>query len=307
LTRYIALRIASMVPVVLGVTLLVFAIMNIIPGDPIDIMFHGRPKPSPEVRAAIRHELGLDQPFFARYGLFVWRAVQGDLGRSLKSQRPVTQEIVGRLPNTLKLTAASLAVAIGIGGTAGILSATRRGSWIDTSSMIFAVCALAMPSFWLGLMLIFLFAVRLGWLPATGAGSWRHLVLPALTLGAVGAAIIARMTRSSMLEVLSQPYVMTARAKGLADWKVTWGHAIRNALIPQVTIVGLQAGTLLSGAFIVENVFAYPGMGQLAIQAISNRDLPIAQGTVLVSALIYLGVNLLTDITYVMIDPRVHY
>jgi ABC-type dipeptide/oligopeptide/nickel transport system permease component len=202
---------------------------------------------------------------------------------------------------------ASLAVSVVVGGVAGILSATRRGSWIDTTSMLFAVCALAMPSFWLGLMLIFLFAVRLGWLPATGAGGLRHLILPALTLGAVGAAIIARMTRASMLEVLNQPYVVTARATGLANWRVTWGHALRNALIPQVTIVGLQVGTLLSGAFIVENVFAYPGMGQLAIQAISNRDLPIAQGTVLISALIYLTVNLLTDIAYVAIDPRVRY
>jgi ABC-type dipeptide/oligopeptide/nickel transport system permease component len=173
--------------------------------------------------------------------------------------------------------------------------------------MLIAVCALAIPSFWLGLMLIFLFAVRLGWFPATGAGGFRHLVLPALTLGALGAAIIARMTRATMLEVLNQPYVTTARAKGLAAWRVTWGHALRNALIPQVTIVGLQAGALLSGAFIVENVFAYPGMGQLAIQGISNRDLPIAQGTVLVSAVIYLAINLITDVAYVAIDPRVHY
>lgn len=307
MARYIGWRIASAIPVLFGVTLLVFGIMNLVPGDPIDIMFHGRPKPSPEVRAAIRHDLGLDRPFHARYGLYVWRAVHGDLGRSIQSRRPVIQEIRTRLPNTLKLTAASLAVSIVVGGLAGILSATRRGSWLDTASMLVSVCALAMPSFWLGLMLIFLFAVRLGWLPATGAGGPQHLVLPALTLGALGAAIIARMTRATMLEVLNQPFVVTARAKGLTAWRVTWGHALRNALIPQVTIVGLQAGALLSGAFIVENVFAYPGMGQLAIQAISNRDLPIAQGTVLVSALIYLAVNFLTDIAYVAIDPRVRY
>lgn len=305
--RYTAWRIASGIPVLFGVTLLVFGIMNVVPGDPIDIMFHGRPKPSPEVRAALRHDLGLDRPFHERYALFVWRAAQGDLGRSVQSRRPVTQEIRSRLPNTLKLTAASLIISIVLGGLTGIISATRRGSWLDTASMLLAVGALAMPSFWLGLMLIFLFSIRLGWFPAGGVGDLRHLVLPALTLGALGAAIIARMTRATMLEVLNQNYVVTARAKGLAEWRVTWGHALRNALIPQVTIIGLQVGALLSGAFIVENVFAYPGMGQLAIQAISNRDLPIAQGAVLVTAVIYLAVNFMTDIAYVAIDPRVRY
>ena len=305
--RYTLWRIASAIPVLFGVTLLVFGIMNVVPGDPIDIMFHGRPKPSPEVRAALRHDLGLDRPFHERYALFVWRAAQGDLGRSVQSRRPVTQEIRSRLPNTLKLTAASLIISIVLGGLTGIISATKRGSWLDTASMLLAVGALAMPSFWLGLMLIFLFSIRLGWFPAGGVGDLRHLVLPAVTLGAVGAAIIARMTRATMLEVLNQNYVVTARAKGLAEWRVTWGHALRNALIPQVTIIGLQVGALLSGAFIVENVFAYPGMGQLAIQAISNRDLPIAQGAVLVTAVIYLSVNFMTDIAYVAIDPRVRY
>jgi ABC-type dipeptide/oligopeptide/nickel transport system permease component len=305
--RYLAWRLVAALPVVVGVTFLVFTIMSLVPGDPIDIMFHGQPPPSAETRAAMRHELGLDRPFAARYGLFLWRAVHGDLGRSLVSRRPVAEEIASRLPNTVKLTAASLAVAIVFGGLAGVLSATRRGSWLDTASMLGAVGALALPSFWLGLMLIFLFSVRLRWLPATGAGGLTHLVLPALTLGALGGAIIARMTRASLLEVLNQPYVVTARAKGLPAWRVTTGHALRNALIPLVTIVGLQAGALLSGAFIVENVFAYPGMGQLAIQGISNRDAPIAQGTVLVTAIIYLVVNFLTDVAYVAIDPRVRY
>ena len=305
MVRYIGWRLASAIPVLFGITFLVFSITSLVPGDPIDIMFHGLPPPDPAERAVIRHQLGLDRPFFVRYGLFVWHAAHGDLGRSIQSGRPVTQEIQTRLPNTLKLTATSLALSIVVGTLAGILSATRRGTWLDTTSMVAAVGALAMPSFWLGLMLIFLFAVRLQWLPATGVGGLRHLILPAVTLAAFGSAIVARVTRAAMLEVLGQPYIVTARAKGLPERRVMAVHALRNALIPQVTIVGLQTGALLSGAFIVENVFAYPGMGQLAVAGISNRDIPVAQGTVLVSALIYLVVNLVTDIAYVAIDPRI--
>jgi ABC-type dipeptide/oligopeptide/nickel transport system permease component len=306
MVRYLLLRAGASVPVLLGVSLVVFLMVKLVPGDPVDVMFYGQAQPNEEVKANMRHALGLDRPLPEQYGLFIWNAVHGDLGRSYRSKRLVTDEINLRIGNTLVLTLASLTVSVAVGALAGIVAAVRRGSWFDGVSMVLSIGALAVPSFWLGLMLILFFALRLGWFPTGGVGDVRHLVLPALTLGALNAAIIARLMRASMLEALGEPYVVTARAKGLGQAAVVQ-HALRNALIPSVTVIGLQIGGLLSGAFVVENVFAYPGLGQLTVTAINNRDLPLVQGAILVSAVCYVLANLSVDVVYGAIDPRIRH
>jgi ABC-type dipeptide/oligopeptide/nickel transport system permease component len=304
--RYLVLRVAASVPVLLGVSLLVFLMVKLVPGDPVDVMFYGQAQPDEAVKANMRHALGLDLPLPQQYGLFLWNAVHGDLGRSYRSKRLVTDEVGLRVGNTVVLTFASLLVSVVVGGAAGIIAAARRGSWFDGVSMVLSIGALAVPSFWLGLMLILLFSLRLGWFPTGGVGDVRHLVLPALTLGALNAAIIARLTRASMLEALGEQYVVTARAKGLPSRSVV-DHALRNALIPSVTVIGLQIGGLLSGAFVVENVFAYPGLGQLTVTAINNRDLPLVQGVILIAAVGYVLTNLVIDVLYGAIDPRIRH
>jgi len=304
--RYLLWRVTAAVPVLLGVSLIVFLMVKLVPGDPVDVMFYGQAQPDPTVKENMRHALGLELPMPEQYGLFLWHAVNGDLGRSYRSKRLVTEEVGLRIGNTVKLTLASLVVSVVAGGVAGIVAAARRGSRFDTVSMILSIGALAVPSFWLGLMLILFFSLRLGWFPTGGVGDVRHLVLPALTLGALNAAIIARLTRASMLEALGEQYVVTARAKGLPA-RVVVSHALRNALIPTVTVIGLQIGGLLSGAFVVENVFAYPGLGQLAVTAINNRDLPLVQGVILVAAVGYVLTNLIIDVLYGAIDPRIRH
>jgi peptide/nickel transport system permease protein len=304
--RYLLLRVAASVPVLLGVSLLVFLMVKLVPGDPVDVMFYGQAQPDEAVKENMRHALGLDLPMPQQYGLFLWNAAHGDLGRSYRSKRLVSEEISLRIGNTVTLTLASLLVSVVAGGVAGIMAAARRGSWFDGASMVLSIGALAVPSFWLGLMLILLFSLRLGWFPTGGVGDLRHLVLPALTLGALNAAIIARFTRASMLEALGEQYVVTARAKGLPSRTVV-NHALRNALIPTVTVIGLQIGGLLSGAFVVENVFAYPGLGQLTVTAINNRDLPLVQGVILIAAVGYVLANLVIDVLYGAIDPRIRH
>jgi ABC-type dipeptide/oligopeptide/nickel transport system permease component len=305
--QYLLKRLVSALLVLFGVSLLVFTMVRLVPGDPVDIMFANQPPPTPEQRAALRQQLGLDLPIHRQYFHFLGKALQGDLGRSFRTKRPVTNEILARLPNTVKLTAASLTVAVLVGVSTGVLAATSKGSWIDTATMVLAIAGVSVPAFWLGLMLILLFAVQLGWFPVSGAASWRHLVLPAVTLGVLTSGILARMTRSSLLEELARDYVRTARAKGLRETTVLLRHALRNALIPVVTIVGLQLGQLLSGAFIIEAVFAYPGVGLLAVSALQARDFPLIQGIVLLVATIYVLVNLAVDLLYCWIDPRVSY
>lgn len=305
--RYIIYRLVSAIPVIFGVTLAVFFMVRLVPGDPIDIMFSNQAPPTPEQRAAMRHQMGLDLPVHRQYIKFVWDAAHGDLGRSFRSQRPVMQEILIRLPNTIRLTFASLTVAVTIGVIAGIAAATFRGTWIDSASMVVAILGVSIPGFWLGLMAILLFAVKLGWFPVSGAGTWRHIVLPAFTLGLLSSAILARLTRASMLDALSGDYVRTARAKGLREFWVIFRHALRNALIPVITMLGLQIGGLLSGAFIIEAVFGYSGVGLLAVTALQARDFPVIQGIVLMIALIYVAVNLLVDIIYAVVDPRISY
>ena len=307
MVKYFLYRLVATIPVLFGVTLLVFFMVRLVPGDPIDIMYTNQAPPSAEQRRALEHNLGLDRPIYEQYALFLANGVQGDLGDSYRTKRPVMEEIQNRLPNTIKLTIASLLVSMTIGIAAGILAATFKNTWIDFVSMLIAIIGVSIPGFWLGLMVMMLFSVRLGWFPVAGADTWRHLVLPAVTLGVLASAVLARMTRSAMLDVLNQDYVRTARAKGLNEVGVVLRHALRNALVPIVTILGLQIGGLLSGAFIIEAVFAYPGIGMLAVQALGTRDFPLIQGIVLLVAIIYVLVNLLVDMFYGVIDPRVRY
>ena len=262
---------------------------------------------SDEQYQRIRHELGLDQPAYVQFGRFVLNAVRGDLGRSFRSGQPVSHEIAEVFPNTARLAALSLGVAVAVGLLLGTIAAVYHQTWIDNAAMLLALVGVAMPNFWFGLMLLFLFALTLGWLPATGYGEWNAILLPAAALGLRAAAVIARLTRSSLLEVLHNEYVTTARAKGLSETTTIVGHALRNALIPVVTVVGLQFGDLLAGTVVVETVFARPGLGSLITTAILSKDFPIVQGTVLVVAACYIVVNLLADLSYAILDPRITY
>jgi ABC-type dipeptide/oligopeptide/nickel transport system permease component len=303
---YVRGRLIAAVPVVLGVSIAVFLMLHLVPGDPISVMFADSPLP-PEQIAMLRQQLGLDDPLPVQYARFIGKAVQGDLGRSIRTNRPVLQEILNQLPSTIQLTVAAMGVAVLVGMVLGCLAALGRNTWLDGVSMAVALLGVSMPSFWLGLMLIFLFSVALGWLPATGEGGLERLIMPALSLGLFAAAVIARLTRSSMLEVLGQEYVRTARAKGLRERVVVIRHALRNALIPVVTMVGLQAGILLSGAVVTETVFSRQGLGRLIVNGILAKDFPLVQGAVLFTALIYVLVNLAVDLAYAWVDPRIHY
>lgn len=302
---YIAKRLLLSIPVIFGVAFLVFAMVRLVPGDPARII--AGEAATREIVEGIRKDMGLDRPLLRQFATFLGNAVQGDFGRSVRSKAPVAGEVAARLPNTARLATAGLFVAVVVGVSAGIVSAIRPYSWIDTVVMLVALAGLSMPVFWSGLMLILIFAVWLGWLPAVGTGGMAHLVLPAITLGMSTAAIIARMSRSSMLEVLRSDYIRTARAKGLAEAAVVNHHAFRNALIPVITVVGLQMGTLLSGAVLTETVFAWPGIGRLLVEGILARDYPIVQASVLVVAMAFVLVNLMVDVLYAVVDPRIHY
>ncbi len=307
MVAYLIRRLLLLIPVVLGVLTLVFFMRALIPGDPIEIMFLGQIPPNPETVAEIRRELGLDAPLPVQYVNYIAGVVQGDLGTSVRTRRPVLVEIQDRYVNTLILTFASLAIALTVGLITGILAAVYRDSLIDTVTMVLALFGLSMPAFWFGLLMIYFFGVQLRWFPVMGSGSLRHLVLPALTLGLIASTIQARVTRSSMLEVLNSDYIRTARAKGLSKAAVVLRHGLKNALIPTVTVLGLQVGGLLGGAFIIETVFAWHGIGELAVRAISQRDFPVIQGVIVVVATTYVVVNLFVDIAYRMLDPRISY
>jgi ABC-type dipeptide/oligopeptide/nickel transport system permease component len=308
MARFLVQRLALLAPVLLGVTLVAFIMLHLTPGDPARVLLGELGQgASQEDVARLRRSLGLDDPLVVQYGRFVWRAMRGDLGRSLRTGAPVWDEVLARAPFTLVLTAASLAVALAIGLPAGVLSAAYRGSALDHAAMLLALVGVSLPVFWLGLLLMLIFALALGWLPASGFGSWKHLVLPSVTLGLASSALIARMTRSSLLEVLGQDYVRTARAKGLAQGSVLVRHALRNALIPVVTVVGLQLGGLLGGAVLTESVFAWPGLGRLAVGAIYSRDIPLVAGTMLFTAVAFVLINLGVDLLYAVVDPRVRY
>ena len=301
---FVARRVLAVAPVLFGVTLAVFSMLFLVPGDPVKMML-AEFVTNPDQIAQMRAQLHLDEPILQQYGRFVGNAVRGDLGTSIRSRRPVATEIAENVGSTAQLALASMAVAIGLGIPLGLVAALGRNSWLDVAAMVVALLGVAMPSFWLGLLLIFGFSLHLGWFPATGGGDLHHLVLPAVTLGMIAAAIIARLTRSSMLEVLGQDYVRTARAKGLAWWGVVVRHALKNALIPIVTIFGLQFGNLLAGAVIVETVFSRPGLGRLVVGGILAKDFPLVQGAVLFVAVAYVLINVLVDVAYAFVDPRI--
>jgi len=300
---YIARRLLLAVPALWGVVTLVFLALRLIPGDPALVMA-GEAAPH-EVVEAIRLEFGLDQPLPVQYGIFLARLVRGDLGRSVRTRHPVASEIWARLPATAELALASMLIATVLGVAAGVISATRQNTVVDYMSTVGALLGISVPVFWLGLMGMWFFSVQLRWLPVGGRGTLHHLILPALTLGAATIGMVARMTRSSMLEVLRQDYIRTARAKGLRERQVNQKHALRNALIPVVTIVGLQIGGLLGGAVLTETVFAWPGVGRLAVDSILNRDYPVVQGVVIMVAVIFVLANIGVDILYSVIDPRI--
>jgi peptide/nickel transport system permease protein len=303
--RFVVRRLALTVPVLLGVATLVFALIHLIPGDPAQTIL-GETASEAEV-AALRQRLGLDRSLLEQYGGFLTNAARGDLGTSLRSNAPVAQEIGDRLPATLELAAAAMLVAIGVSIPLGIIAAVRRGTIVDHAATTLALTGISIPNFWLGPLLALVFAVELGWLPVSGRGTLANLVLPAISLGAALAAILARMTRASLLEELREPYVQAARARGASNARAVLRHAFRNSLIPVVTLIGLQFGAVLTGAVITETVFAWPGIGRLLIQSIGFRDYPIVQGCILFIAVTYVGVNLLTDLVYGVLDPRIRY
>lgn len=303
--QYIARRLLLTIPVVIGVSIVVFAIIRMIPGDPARAI--AGVNATPEFIQQVRIQYALDQPLYVQYGRFMADLLRGDLGRSIFSGRAVTTEIGERFPRTLLLASVSLVIATVIGVSAGIVSATRRNSVFDNASMVIALAGVAAPVFWMALMLQLLFAVHLRWLPATGIGTIRHIILPSVTLGTASAALMARITRSSMLDVLRQDFITTARSKGLGERVVVYKHALKNALIPVVTVLGLQFGILLGGAVLTETVFAWPGVGRLLVDAILRRDYPIVQGTVMLLAFLFVIINLVVDVVYAYLDPRVHY
>lgn len=300
---YVIKRLLWLVPVMLGVSLIVFGIMKTIPGDSAEVMvgLHGTGKDVEDMRRV----LGLDQPLIVQYGKFLQRLVVFDLGESNITQREVTEEIRSRIRPTAELAAASLLLATTIGVTAGVITATRRYTLWDTLATLVAIVGVSAPVFWTGLMLMMVFSVWLGVLPATGAGSLKQLIMPAIALGAASTAIIFRQSRSAMLEVLSQEYIRVARAKGITENRVVIRHALRNALIPTVTVVGLQVGYLLGGSVLTETVFARPGLGSFLVESIRSRDIPSVQGTIMFLALVFVLVSLLVDLMYMFLDPRI--
>ncbi|HWV36532.1 MAG TPA: nickel ABC transporter permease [Thermomicrobiales bacterium] len=305
MTQYILRRLLALIPILLGVSILIFIVMRLIPGDPARQSLG--PEATGEQVEILRKAWRLDEPLPMQYMAWLQRAVQGDLGRSTVSRVPVTHEVLSRLPATLALTVASSLVAVVFGLLFGIVSAIRHNTLVDRGTMLLSLIGICTPSFWLGLLLLLVFSVRFGWFPSAGAGGISHLVLPAVTLGVGAAAVIARVTRSSMIEVFSEDYVRTARAKGLSERMVVIRHALKNALIPILTILGLEFGGLLAGAVITETVFSYPGIGQLLIKSINNRDFPIVQGTLLLFAIQFVVINLLVDLLYARVDPRISY
>ena len=354
MTRYIAQRLVMLIPVLLGISVVTFAMLRLIPGDPCRVMLGERA--TEEMCAAFNERMGLDDPIYVQYWHYLSGILKGDLGISIKTGEPVASELAERLPMTIELTLVAIFLAVSVGIAAGVLAAVRHKSAVDLATMVVANIGVSMPIFWLGLVLMFLFAFKLQWLPPSGrstvgvelkslAAAWRlsetspswalslaqflsgfhllaavltgnlaalwdtikHLLLPAVALATIPIAIIARMTRSSLLEVLGQDYVRTARAKGLFQRLVLWRHAMKNALLPIVTTIGLEVGYLLGGAFLTETVFSLPGVGRLVVDRILARDYPVVQGAVLVIAAIFVFVNLIVDLTYAWIDPRIHY
>ncbi len=308
MTSYIIRRLLMVIPILFGVATIVFVLMFLVPGDPARLMMgqHG----DEDTLRSIRREMGLDRPLYVQYARFMGRLATGDLGMSYRQKRPVATIIRERFPATLKLAAASMVIAVILGIAAGILAAVFRNTVLDWLVMVLSLSGISMPVFWLGMMLILVFASGLGWLPVGGygrSGDLRHLALPALSLAAISTGYIARMMRSSMLEVVGKDYIRTARAKGLAESAVMLRHALRNAFIPVVTIIGINFASLLGGAVATETVFAWPGLGRAAVDAIRMRDLPVVEGCVIFLAAIFVLANLVVDLSYAALDPRIRY
>jgi ABC-type dipeptide/oligopeptide/nickel transport system permease component len=305
MTGYILRRLAQAVPILFLVATLVFSLIHLIPGDPVQILL-GESARESDVEA-LRARLGLDRPLGVQYVAFLNGLVHGDLGSSVASGRPVTEVILEHYPATLELAVAGMAVALLIALPLGVAAALQRDRWVDHGSRIFALLGVSIPNFWLGPVLILLFSVHWNLLPVSGRGTWRHLILPAVTLGTALAGLLTRMVRSSLTEELRRPYLATARAKGLSRRRVVIRHALSNALLPVVTVVGLQFGALLTGTIITETIFSWPGLGRLLIQGIRTRDYPLVQAGVLIIAVTYVSVNLATDVVYAWLDPRIRY
>jgi peptide/nickel transport system permease protein len=305
MANYLVRRILTSILVLFGVSVLVFSVIHLVPGD-VTMAILGRQKVSEEKVNKLREQLGLNDPLYVQYGRYLNRALHGDLGTSIRNNLPVSKSIAEQMPSTIALALSAFLLALVLGGVLGVTAALRQGSWIDTMVMALSVSGLSVPTFWMGLLLILLFSVKWGMFPSISNGSSpRELFLPALALGLPEAAVVARMVRASLLDVLGKEYITTARAKGLPRHLVTMKHAMRNALIPVVTFAGLQMAYLLGGATIVETMFARQGIGRLAVQSIYNRDYPVVQGVVLITATIYVIINTLTDITYVYLNPKI--
>ena len=309
MTAYILRRMTFLVPVCAGILFVTFLLQASIPTDVVSMMYQGRAteEQASEAMARMRQRFNLDRPWYVQFLTYSASVLRGDLGISVRTRQPVINELGYRYVNTMKLTAASLLIAVVIGVGTGMVSAYYKDSILDVSAMTVGLFGLSMPAFFFGIVLIMIFAVRLRWLPVIGIGDWRHLVLPALNLGLIESASLSRITRSSMLDVLNQDYIRTARAKGLHEPFVIFQHALKNALLPVATVIGLKIGGLLGGAFIIEVVFAWHGVGELAVKAIQWRDFTITQGIILISAGTYVLINLLVDVIYVFIDPRIRY
>ncbi len=303
---YIAQRLVQAVPVLVGISVLSFLMLHLIPGDPVQIFAGDKPL-TPERAQELRHQYGLDRPLIVQYADYATHAIRGDLGVGLRSQRPVLDSILEALPGTAQLTLSALTIAALLGITIGVLAAVTHGTWFDTAFMALAMLGISMPVFYSSLLLILLFSFTLSWLPATGQGGVERLIMPAAALGLSAAAVLARLVRSSMLEILRQEYVVTARAKGLSAPLVVLRHALKNALIPAVTMLGLQLGALLGGAVVTETIFSRPGIGRLAVEGILARDFPLVQGIVMFAATTYVLINLAVDVSYAVIDPRIRY
>lgn len=304
--QYLLRRLLAAVLTIWVTTVAVSMLIHVVPGDPVQIMYAQSQGTTPEQLEAIRSRLGLDRPLVEQYFMYLGRLLRGDLGKTIRGEQPVLDLLLLRLPYTLALAGSALFIAVAIGLSFGFVAAYRRGSWLDTSLMVTAILGVSMPHFWLGLILLFVFAVQLQWFPVAGTG-FMNLVLPALTLGLTNAAIIARLTRSSMIDVFDQDFIRTARAKGLPRAVVLYRHALRAGLVPIVTMIGLQFTYMMGGAIVVENVFGWNGVGRMAIQAIFQRDYPLIQGFILMFACVVVTVSIIIDLLYAWLDPRIKY
>lgn len=301
--KYIVKRILTLIPVLIGVTLIVYLIMSLAPGDPAVTILGDQA--TPEAIAQLREEMHLNDPVLIQYGRYIINILQGDMGTSYKTKKAVSEEISSRFPNTLKLSVVAVILSVALAIPLGIVAAVKQNTFIDGFSMIIALLGVSIPIFWFGLLLMLLFSLKLGWLPSSGNTYWYSIILPAVALGLHGIATIARVTRSSMLEVIRQDYIRTARSKGVPYGTVIKKHALRNALIPTVTVIGLEIGALLGGSVLTETVFAWPGIGRYMITSISGRDIPSVLGCIIVFTLCFSITNLLVDLVYGFIDPRI--